>query len=1241
MPFIHLHVHSHYSLLDGLSKPDELFKRAKELGMPAIALTDHGNMYGIKDFFNASKKYPDIKPILGCEVYITRHYDHKLQDSSHKSYYHLILLAKNYTGYKNLMKIVSIGHIEGFYYKPRISHEVLEQYHEGLICSSACMAGEIPRLVLDGKIEEAKEAIQWHKNIFGNDYYLEVMFHKTDVPGAPRRVYEGQLQYCHKLIELGREMDVKVIATNDVHFVRKEDAAVHDRLICLTTNSFLDDEKRLRYTQQEYLKSEEEMRAIFSDYPEVIDNTMEIYEKVEKYDINREHVLPKFEIEESFLNEIDTHLNTYKDIVDEGKNNEKGEYRGDEFCNSISYLCHITYKGAHKRYGEILSPEQNERIVFELKTISRMGFPDYFLIVQDFIAHARSVGTSVGPGRGSAAGSVVAYCLGITNLDPIKYGLLFERFLNPERISMPDIDVDFDDEGRYEVIKYVQEKYGMDHVSHVVTFNKSAAKGAIRDIARISRLPLSEANMLCKLIPEKPFMIKEEKEVPYNDEPLEENESIVEKDGKKYKVIKEEKKKPQTIKNCLEFSKEFRSVYENSSDLVKEVIDYAGKIEGTIRNTGIHACAMIISRGNLTDYIPISMGTDKDTGQKVWVSQYEGSFIEEVGMLKMDFLGLSTLSIIKDSLYTVKKETGKTIDIETIKIDDKDTYELYSKGNTKSIFQFESAGMREWLQKLSPERFEDLIAMNALYRPGPMDYIPSFVNRKKGVEKIIYDLPEMQSVLEETYGITVYQEQVMRISQIVGGFSKGKADKLRKAMGKKLVDVLQSLYGSFIEGATQRNHPKEVLDKIWKDWVKFASYAFNKSHATCYAWVAYQTAWLKAHYPAAFMAANLSYASDITSIKEIINDCKKNQIKVLSPDVNESTAKFTSSKNNIRFGFKGIKSFGTNIIDKLVKERESNGDFSDIYDFCKRMGKDLNRKSYEALIYSGALDSFGLQRQVYFSEYSNKKDFLDELIEYGNSSGQNMSFSLFEAEDIVDHKPEPPKNVTEINKLSLLQKEKEYIGIYLSEHPLDLFSFEMNHLIQNKLQDIDYFIENMPEGKQSVTIKTAGYVIDKKEGRNEKGNPWSVILIEDYDSVYELRLFGKKHESFDPVIKQNMPIYMEGTINQRFYSKKDKNMPVRYSFNPVKIIDLGHLREESRPELKIYIDLSSLQLEGTKNLIKKIKEYKNGKDRLKICVVDPGKGNKLLFKSNINIKLEMELLYDLENMGFKYEVSSE
>ena len=1245
MSFVHLHVHTQYSILDGQSSIENLFNRAEELGMPGLAITDHGNMYGVKEFFKFAAKHPSVKPIIGCEIYVSKG-DHKVKE---KGYYHLILLAKNYNGYKNLMKIVSTGHIEGMYYKPRVSHEVIEKYHEDIICSSACMAGEIPRMILDGNIAGAEKAIEWHKRVFKDDYYLEVMLHKTEVPGLSLEVYEKEKEYDEVIFDLAEKHGVKVIATNDVHFVRKEDGPAHDRLICLTTNAYIDDIDRLRYTQQEYLKTEEEMAALFPDHPEVITNTLEICDKVENYTIDRGHVLPKFEIDKDFLDDIDTYLEKYKGVIDAGRNDEKGNDRGEEFRHSVAFLCHLCYKGAQERYGDVLDDVTADRLDFELKTISRMGFPDYFLIVQDYIAAARAQGISVGPGRGSAAGSAVAYCLGITNLDPIKYDLLFERFLNPERVSMPDIDVDFDDDGRYRVIQYVQDRYGVDHVSHVITFGTMAAKGAIKDVARISRLPLDESNRLTKMIPDKPITVTETSEVELKEgEEPDEGDKVVEKDGKRFKIVKKDVEKKATLKNCVKYIPELKNELENGSELVREVLKYALQLEGCIRQIGIHACAMIIGRGNLTDYIPITLGEDKATGQKVWVSQYEGSFIEDVGMLKMDFLGLRTLSIIKICLAEVKKRFGIDIDIEKIPIDDPKAYEIYSNGDTKSVFQFESPGMMEWLQKLHPERFEDLIAMNALYRPGPMDYIPSFVARKRGEEPITYDLPAMEEFLKETYGVTVYQEQVMLISQKVAGFSKGKADKLRKAMGKKKIDILQSLYGEFIEGGKKNGHPEDVLKKIWKDWEKFASYAFNKSHATCYAWVSYQTGWLKAHYPSEFQAANLSMnKNNMTEIQAIMADCKKHHIRVLNPDVNESESNFTVNKNgDIRFGMGGMKGFGANIVDAIVQERTEHGLFEDIYDFCVRMSGVVNRKSMEALVNSGAFDSFGISRSQYFLAGKNGLQYLDDLMSYGQITRQNAeddAASLFgDAEELKIEKPEPPALTIEPDILEVLQREKDVVGMYLSDHPLKKYEFELENFTNCKMAELGDLIADCDKNRQTAQVALAGLVTSVETKISRNGKPFAKVNVEDFSGIYEFAFFGKDYENFMNYLHEHTAIYIEGEICEKYFLKPEEiaaGKKAPYTFKAKKISLLGNVAEDRLTGFAIEMLANDITPELRHRLVHLVKEY-SGKIPLSMIVFDPVTNYIVEFISRkYHITVSADFILQLNELGLKYRVS--
>ena len=1244
MSFVHLHVHTQYSILDGQASIENLFNRAEELGMPGLAITDHGNMYGVKEFFKYAAKHPSVKPIIGCEIYVSKG-DHRVKE---KGYYHLILLAKNYNGYKNLMKIVSTGHLEGMYYKPRVSHEVIEKYHEDLICSSACMAGEIPRMILAGDIAGAEKAIEWHKRVFKEDYYLEVMLHKTEVPGLSLEVYEKEKEYDEVIFDLAEKHGVKVIATNDAHFVRKEDGPAHDRLICLTTNAYIDDPDRLRYTQQEYLKSEEEMAALFPGHPEVITNTLEICDKVESYSIDRGHVLPKFQIDPDFLADIDNQLEKYKDVIDAGRCDEKGNDRGEEFRYSVAFLCHLCYKGAHERYGETLNQETSERLDFELKTISRMGFPDYFLIVQDYIAAARAHGISVGPGRGSAAGSAVAYCLGITNLDPIKYDLLFERFLNPERVSMPDIDVDFDDDGRYRVIQYVQDHYGVDHVSHVITFGTMAAKGAIKDVARISRLPLDESNRLTKMIPDKPITVTETSEVELKEgEEPENGERVIEKDGKRYKIVKKDSDKKPTLKNCVKYVPELKNEYENGSPLVREVLNYALQLEGCIRQVGIHACAMIIGRGNLTDYIPITLGVDKATDQKVWVSQYEGSFIEDVGMLKMDFLGLRTLSIIKICLAEVKKRFGIDIDIEKIPIDDPKAYEIYSNGDTKSVFQFESPGMMEWLQKLHPERFEDLIAMNALYRPGPMDYIPSFVARKRGEEPITYDLPAMEEFLKETYGVTVYQEQVMLISQKVAGFSKGKADKLRKAMGKKKIDILQSLYNDFIEGGKKNGHPEDVLKKIWKDWEKFASYAFNKSHATCYAWVSYQTGWLKAHYPSEFQAANLSMnKNNMAEIQAIMADCKKHRIKVLNPDVNESESNFTVNKNgDIRFGMGGMKGFGANIVDAIVAEREANGSFKDIYDFSERMAGIVNRKAMESLVYAGALDSFGIERSRYFLIGSDGLQFLDELLNYASVTKKNAeddAASLFgDAEELKAEKPEPPAMVGEADLLELLKKEKDMVGMYLSDHPLKRYEFELETFTSCRLSELDDLVTECEREHRQQKVFIAGFITSTEVKTSRTGKPFAKTTLEDFSGTYELALFGKDYETFMPYLTEHTAIFVEGEIREAYFSKSDDNEKTTnapYKFRVKKISLLGNIGDALLSGFTIELSTPMVSADFRKHLMSVVKASK-GTVPFSILLSDPKTQYVIEFQSRkYQVAVTADFISEIKNLGLRYKV---
>ena len=1251
MSFVHLHVHTQYSILDGQSSIENLFNRAEELGQPGLAITDHGNMFGVKEFFKYAKKHPSVKPVIGCEAYVSVG-DHRVKE---KGYYHLILLAKNYEGYKNLVKIVSTAHIEGMYYRPRISHEVLEKYHEGLICSSACMAGEVPRAILAGDMDKVDQVIEWHKKVFGDDYYLEVMLHETKVPGLSREVYDNQMIYNKVIFELAEKHHVKVIATNDVHFVRKEDGPVHDRLICLTTNSYLDDPTRLRYTQEEYLKSEEEMLGLFPDHPEAIANTLEVLNKVESYSIDCDAILPVYEIDPEFMKDIDAQMEKYKDVIDAGRCDKKGNYRGDGFCHSVAYLCHLTYRGAHERYGETLTAEQQERIDFELKTISRMGFPDYFLIVQDYIAASRAMGSMVGPGRGSAAGSVVAYCLKITNLDPIRYQLLFERFLNPDRISMPDIDVDFEDLTKAH--SYVEKKYGADHVSRVITFGTMAAKSAIKDVARISHVSIDESNRLTKMVPDR-LSEKKEKEYPFNPklDELKPGFKVVEKEveeddpeheGQKIKVKKvyqrglEDVDVKITLKNCYRLVPEFIEELKNGSELNKEVLKYAQALEGSVRQVGMHACATIIGRGDLTNFLPMTLSKDKETGEDVRTSQYDGHYIEDVGMLKMDFLGLITLSIIHNCLNLVKERFGEDIDIEAIPIDDKPTYELYGRGDTVSVFQFESEGMQTWLQKLRPTRFEDLIAMNALYRPGPMDYIPDFVARKQGEQAIEYDLPEMAEYLEDTYGVTVYQEQVMLLSQKLAGFTKGEADKLRKAMGKKQIDILNSLKDKFMEGGIAKGHPEKVLDKIWKDWEKFAQYAFNKSHATCYAWVSYQTGWLKCHYPSEFFASCLNYAKSMEEIKKIMDDALGHGIRILSPDVNESSSTYTVNKDgDVRFALGGMKGFGANIVDLILKDRDENGLYTDIYDFVERMGGIVNRRAFETLVYAGALDGFGIKRRQFELPGRSGQPFIDEIVRYGElyrNDTVDAAASLFgDIEEMKPERPAVPEMEGEEDYLGFLQKEKELVGMYLSSHPLDKYKFEMDHFATCDLANLANFISECELAKKPAKVCVAGLVTDYKPLLTKAGKPYSRTMLEDYSGSYELTLFTKEHEAFCQYMTLHNALFLEGVIEERYSLRPEERAQgktVPYTFKLQSVTMLGNVSENRVKAFGINVETPMLTPAFREGLVKTIRKNK-GNTPLEVYLFDPATRYRIQLKSNkYQVSVTADFLNELRHLG--------
>lgn len=1105
--FVHLHTHTQYSLLDGQASITALVDKAIADGMPGLAITDHGNMYGIKEFFNYVKKVNSkrddgekFKPILGCEMYVAQKSLHEHVDKRDIGR-HLIVLAKNETGYHNLVKLVSKAWTEGFYMHPRTDKQEIEKHKEGLIICSACLGGEIPQLLMAGDLEEADRRVKWWKDLMGDDYYIELQRHKATVVRANHEVYEEQRRIEPMLIDLARKYDIKLIASNDVHFVNESDAEAHDRLICLSTNKYLNDGNRMLYTKQEWMKTTEEMNNLFADIPEALANTAALLEKVETYDIDHAPIMPNFEIPASFGSEEEYRSRiTEQELFDEFTRDENGnvvlsQEEAEKKIKKLGgyqklyrikfeadYLSKLAYEGAEKRYGSPLSPELAERIKFELHIMKTMGFPGYFLIVQDFINAAREqLGVSVGPGRGSAAGSCVAYCLGITQIDPIKYDLLFERFLNPDRISLPDIDIDFDDDGRADVLRYVTDKYGEEKVAHIITYGTMAAKSAIKDVARVEQLPLSESNRLAKLIPA----------------------HMPEVNGKELKP---------TLKNCYEYVNEFQAELTSKDSLVRETLQYAKALEGNVRNTGVHACGVIICRDDITDWVPVSTANDKDEG-KLLVTQYEGRVIEETGLIKMDFLGLKTLSILKEAVENIRQTHDFELDLEKIPIDDPKTYKLYTEGRTIGTFQFESAGMQKYLRELKPTTFEDLIAMNALYRPGPMDYIPDFIKRKHGESPITYDIPEMEKYLKDTYGVTVYQEQVMLLSRLLANFTRGESDTLRKAMGKKLIDKMNHLKGKFMEGGQANGHDPKVLDKIWKDWEKFASYAFNKSHATCYSWVAFQTAYLKANYPSEYMAAVLSRnLNDLTKLTTFMDECRSMKIQVLGPDVNESFSSFSvNRKGDIRFGLSAIKGVGANVVRDIIKARGKKP-FESIYDFVERVPAGaVNRRTFDNLAMAGAFDGFeGIKREDFFEENSRGETFSEQLLRYGQryqQHEQEQTASLFSFEDCgIDLSAEarpplkPAKAWPDIERLS---KERDLVGMYLSAHPLDPYWMELKYGCKTNIKGIEDI-----DPAEGLDVTFGGMVASYETRPTKKGGTFGIMKIEDESGSIELRLFG-------------------------------------------------------------------------------------------------------------------------------------
>jgi DNA polymerase-3 subunit alpha len=1119
-----------------------LIDKATRSGMYSMALTDHGNMYGIKEFFDysearnkkvrerikdlqqqlqaaeteeqkielqsqlAAAESPDFKPILGCEVYVARRTRFDKTTKEDGSGYHLVLLAKNRTGYQNLCKLVSAGWTEGFYYRPRIDKDILEKYSEGLIASSACLGGELHRKLERGDYNAALDAAQWFKRVFKDDYYIELQRHQTTIAGADTTVYEKQTKQNKDLISIARELNIKLIATNDVHFVEEEHAEAHDRLICLSTQKNLEDQNRMRYTKQEWLKTPQEMELIFADIPEALTNTQEIIDKVENYNLNIEAIMPTFMIPETFetiqsYKEKYTHEDLFAEFEPDEETVGKIEKLGgfDKVYRvklESDYLRQLTMEQAKMRYGDNLNEEVLERIEFELDVIRNMGYPGYFLIVQDLIHEARKMDVSVGPGRGSAAGSVVSYCLGITDIDPLKYDLLFERFLNPDRISLPDIDIDFDDEGRSKVLNWITEKYGKERVAHIVTYGTMATKSSIKDVARVQKLPLEIANRLAKFVPDS-----------------------LPKDSKGGTVTV-------TIANCVKLVPELKEASESADTNIASTIKYAAILEGTVRHTGVHACGVIIGADDLTNFVPIATAKDKESGKDILVTQYEGSSIESVGLIKMDILGLKTLTIIKEAIRNIKKSKGIDIDINAIDMEDELVYQLFSEGATVATFQFESSGMQKYLKELQPTKFEDLIAMNALYRPGPMQYIPQFIHRKHGLEPIEYPFPEMQKRLEETYGITVYQEQVMLLSRDLAGFTRGQSDELRKAMGKKDEAKMIALHAKFIEGASQRGFkPIAKLEKIWSDWVKFAGYAFNKSHATCYSWIAYQTAYLKAHYPAEFMAANLTNKlNEVDEISKLISDCKRNDIKVLGPDINESDVHFTvNAKGEIRFGLGAIKGVGYATVEDIIHERE-NGNFTTIFDFMQRINlRTCNKRAIEALALAGAFDALGDTHRAQFFIETNEGIFLEKLLKYASNyqiGKDSNQISLFDDESIDSHEfalsipqCEPWTPIQKLNK------EREVTGFYISGHPLDDYRLEINSFCKYNFTDLSS--KNQLKRLRNVTFKLAGMVMGAHTGVTKNGQSYAKIILEDFHSKWEFAFWREDYMKFKHFCQPN------------------------------------------------------------------------------------------------------------------------
>ena len=1239
--FIHLHVHTYYSILDGQSPVEKLVDKAVANGMRGMAITDHGNMFGVKELFNYCNKIngklkdqgkEPFKPIFGCEMYVARRTKaDRVKEKGDAGGYHLIVLAKNYHGYKNLIKLVSRAWVDGFYSKPRTDRADLEKYHEDLIVCSACIAGEVPAKILKGDIPGAREAIEWHKRVFGDDYYLELQRHEVKDPNqrANRETFPLQQRANKEILKLAKEYGIKVVCTNDCHFVDQENAEAHDHLLCLSTGKELNDPTRMLYSKQEWFKTREEMNEIFSDVPEALSNTLEILDKVETYSIDHSPIMPFFPIPAEFGTEEDTRKRiSPEELFREFTTDENGkEIMSHEEAEKkikklggidklyrikfeADYLAKLAYDGAKRLYGEPLSDEVHERVKFELHIMKTMGFPGYFLIVQDFINSAQDeLGVMVGPGRGSAAGSVVAYCLGITKIDPIKYDLLFERFLNPDRISLPDIDTDFDDDGRGKVLEWVEDKYGHDKVAHIITYGTMATKNSIKDVARVEKLPLDISNRLCKAIPDK---------LP---------------DGMKMNLT-----------NAIKCVPELREAEASANPQMANTIKYAKMLEGTVRGTGIHACGTIICRDAISDWVPVSTAEDKsDPGHKLLATQYDGHVIEETGLIKMDFLGLSTLSIMKETVENIRlTHDGFTLNLDTIPIDDELTYKLYQEGRTIGTFQFESAGMQKYLRELRPTVFEDLIAMNALYRPGPMDYIPSFIARKNGKEPITYDIPCMEKYLKDTYGITVYQEQVMLLSRQLADFTRGESDALRKAMGKKKKAIVDAMKPKFIEGGKKNGHDPKVLEKIWGDWEKFASYAFNKSHATCYSWVAYQTAYLKAHYPAEFMAGNMSRClNDITKITKLMSECQAMGIPCLGPDVNESEQKFSANKKGeVRFGLSAIKGMGEAAATNIIAERHKNGQYKDIFDFVQRVNLSaVNRKAMESLALSGGFDSFGIRREQYFAQNAKGDTFVETLLRYGQvyqSEQSSMQNSLFGDMGGVEIQMPPVPECEQWSTMELLKRERELVGIYLSAHPLDDYAVVLKHMCNLNCTQIGREMDK--KAFASIEELTFGGIVTSVSQRWTKTNkPFGIVTIEDFEGQGELALFGEEWTKWQSMLQEEYHVYITAQCVQRF-----RNNPDAYDMVIKKIEFLSDVKEKSIEKFTVYMEatmFNDAQLTDLETTLK----GSDGKVPLYINIHDAKNNTNIqLYSRNITVDVNKKLLTSLDEMaelGVRYGIN--